>query len=86
MEQPELIQLMERWQQAEPAHYKTRIKTLCDQQNIKTRHIVEVLDIKRPKAVSFINPLHPGRIEFYDAVRLAELLLKVKVEIFLEEF
>jgi hypothetical protein len=84
MEQQELIQLMERWQQAEPAHYKTKIKTLCDQQDIKPRHLVELFNITRSKAVSLINPLHPGRIEFYDAVRLAELL-KVKVENFLEE-
>jgi len=83
-EQQKVLILMERWQQAEPAHYKARIKTLCDQQNIKPRHLVELLSIKRSKASSFTNPLHQGRIEFYDAVRLAELL-KVKVENFLEE-
>ena len=35
MNQKELIQLMEQWQETEPAIYKSNIKRLCDNKGIK---------------------------------------------------
>lgn len=84
MEQKELIQLMEQWQNVDPLIYKSNIKRLCDFKRVKPRHIVESLNITRNKAVSLCNPSHTGRIEFYDGLRLAELL-EVEIQNFLEK-
>lgn len=80
--QKEYIQLMKQWQDTEPVVYKTNIKRLCDIKGVKPRHIVDSLNITRNKAVSLINPSHKGKVEFYDALRLAELL-SIDVENFL---
>ena len=45
MNQKELIQLMEQWQEIEPAIYKSNIKRLCDNKGIKPRHIEESLQV-----------------------------------------
>lgn len=84
MNQAELIQLMERWQQTDPALYKANIKIICDSKGIKPRHIEEALQVSYNSARSYTNASHAARIEFLTGLKLAELL-DVKVEKFLEE-
>jgi len=82
MNQHELIQLMERWQQTEPAIYKVNIKVICDSKGIKPKQIEEGLQVPYNSARSYTNASHTARIEFITALKLAELL-GVKVEEFL---
>lgn len=84
MNQSELIKLMERWQNTDPAIYKTNIKVICDSKGIKPRQIEELLQVPYNTARSYTNASHVARIEFLKALKLAEVL-GVKVEKFLEE-
>ena len=84
MNQKELIQLMEQWQETEPSTYKTNIKRLCDQKNIKPKQIEETLKVNYNSARSYTNASHTARIEFLTALKLAEML-EVNVEEFLKK-
>lgn len=84
MNQKELIRLMERWQDMNPAIYKTNIKAVCDSKGIKPRQIEEALQVPYNTARSYTNASHSARIEFLTALKLAELL-SVQVEKFLKE-
>lgn len=83
MEQKELIELMEQWEQTEPIIYKANIKAICQLKGIKPRHIVKALQIPITTAKSFTNLSHKARIEFITALKLAELL-KENIKKFLE--
>lgn len=83
LNQKQLINLMEQWQQTNPAIYKTNIKRIADSKKIKPRHLEELLQINYHSARSYTNPSHIARIEFLTALKLAELL-EVKVTDFLE--
>lgn len=84
MNQKELIQLMEQWQEIEPAIYKSNIKRLCDEKNIKPKQIEEVLQVTYNSARSYTNSSHTARIEFLTALKLAEML-EINIEEFLKK-
>ncbi len=84
MNQKELIQLMEQWQEIEPAIYKLNIKRLCDNKGIKPRHIEESLQVTYNSARSYTNSSHTARIEFLTALKLAEML-EINIEEFLKK-
>jgi hypothetical protein len=83
MDQKYLIQLMEQWHHTDPALYKANIKRLCDDKDIKPRHIESALNVPNSAAKSYVSIKHLARIEFLTALKLAEML-EVKVENFLE--
>ena len=83
MNQVELIQLIEQWQQTNPAIYKANIKAICDNKGIKPKQIEEHLKVPYNSARSYTNAVHTARIEFLTALKLAELL-GVKVEKFMK--
>lgn len=83
MNQKELIQLMEQWQDTEPVIYKAKIKHLCDNKGIKPRQIETALNVSYNAARSYTNASHTARIEFLTALKLAELL-NVEVKDFLK--
>ena len=79
-----MIQLIETWNNTEPSTYKTNIKRLCDEKNIKPKQIEEVLQVTYNSARSYTNASHTARIEFLTALKLAEML-EVNVEEFLKK-
>jgi len=81
--QKELIELIEKWNNTNPALYKTNIKCLCDEKGIKPKQIQEKLQINYNSARSYTNPAHTARIEFLTALKLAEML-NVNIEKFLK--
>lgn len=81
--QKELIQLIEKWESADPIIYKTNIKNICEQQNKTSRDIEAYFNISFNTVRSFLNPSHPARIPFLMGLKLAELL-ETKIENFLE--
>jgi len=83
MNQAELIQLMEQWQQTNPAIYKANIKVICDSKGIKPKQLAEDLQIPYNTARSYTYAVHTARIEFLTALKLAEYL-GVKVEEFMK--
>lgn len=83
MNQKELIQLIEQWNDTEPAIYKTNIKIMSDLKGIRPRHIKEGLNISDSMTRSFLNVSHKARIEFLMALKLAEFL-KCDVKDFLK--
>lgn len=83
LNQKQLINLIEQWQQTNPAIYKTNIKKIADSQNIKPKKLEELLQVSYHAARSYTNPSHIARIEFITALKLAELL-GVMVTDFLE--
>jgi transcriptional regulator with XRE-family HTH domain len=82
--QKELIQLIEIWNNIYPMTYKTNIKRLCDEKNIKPKQIAEVLQVTYNSARSYTNASHTARIEFLTALKIAEML-EVNIEEFLEK-
>jgi plasmid maintenance system antidote protein VapI len=74
MEQKEILELIEQWEQTDPVVYKANIKAICHLKGIKPRHIVEAMQIPLTTAKSFTNASHKARIEFKTALQLAELL------------
>ena len=83
LNQQKLIELIEQWQNTNPAIYKTNIKKIADSQNIKPRQLERLLQVSYHAARSYTNPAHIARIEFITALKLAELL-GVKVADFLK--
>lgn len=83
MNQKELIQLIEQWENTSPALYKVNIKTIADQKGIKPKDIETALQVTYNSARSYTNASHTARIEFLTALKLAELL-QVNIEKFLE--
>ncbi len=84
LNQQQLIELIEQWQQTDPAIYKTNIKRIADSQNIKPRQIEELMQVNYHTARSYTNASHPARIEFITALKLANML-GVTVEDFLKK-
>lgn len=82
--QKELIQLIEIWNGTESAIYKTNIKRLCDEKNIKPKQIEETLQVTYNSARSYTNASHAARIKFLTALKLAEIL-EVNIEEFLKK-
>jgi hypothetical protein len=74
MNQKELIELIEQWQQTDPQIYKTNIKAICFKKGIKPRHIISGLNISDAMSRSILNASHKARIEFITALKLAEFL------------
>lgn len=81
--QKELIQLIETWNNTYPMTYKTNIKRLCDEKNIKPKQIEKTLKVNYNSARSYTNVTHLARIEFLTALKLAEML-ETNVEEFLK--
>ena len=81
--QRELIQLIENWNNIDPALYKSNIKKLCDKKGIKPKQIQEKLQVNYNSARSYTNASHTARIEFLTALKLAEML-ETNVEEFLK--
>lgn len=84
MNKKDLIELIERWNNATPALYKTNIKRLAHIKGIKPKDIGASLNVPITTAKSYTYVGHPARIEFLTALKLAELL-DVQVQEFLEE-
>lgn len=74
MEQKELLQLIEQWEQTDPIIYKANIKRISYLKGVKPRHIVKALNIPVTTAKSYTSLTHKARIEFRTALQLAELL------------
>jgi len=83
VEQKELLQLIQQWEQTDPTIYKASIKRISHLKGIKPRHIVEALQIPISTVKSFTNVSHKARIEFKTALQLAELL-QVDLKAFLK--
>lgn len=83
LDQQQLIELMEQWHNTDPAIYKTNIKKIADSQNIKPRQIEKMMQVNYHTARSYTNTVHPARIEFITALKLANML-GVSVQDFLE--
>lgn len=84
LNQKQLINLMEKWQQTSPAIYKTNLKRICDSKNIKPRQLEKLMQVNYNTARSYTNSVHPARIEFITALKLANML-NVNVTDFLED-
>jgi DNA-binding Xre family transcriptional regulator len=74
MNQSEIINLIDQWQQTDPQIYKTNIKAICFKKGIKPRHLKEGLNISDAMTRSILNASHKARIEFINALKLAEFL------------
>lgn len=74
MEQKELLQLIEQWEQTDPIIYKANIKRISYFKGVKPRHIVKALNVPVTTAKSYTSLTHKARIEFRTALQLAELL------------
>lgn len=83
MNQAELIELMEKWQETDPALYKQNIRKLCEERKIYPAKLAKLLGIKYSTAKSYFYQNHPSKIEFLTALKIAELL-KVDVREFLK--
>jgi hypothetical protein len=74
LNQQQLIQLIEQWQQTNPSIYKTNLKRICDSKNIKPRQLEKLMQVNYNTARSYTNAVHPARIEFITALKLANML------------
>jgi hypothetical protein len=74
MNQHELIQLIEQWENTSPALYKANIKAIADQKGIRPRYIKEALKLSDSMTRSILNVSHKARIEFLTALKLAEYM------------
>lgn len=83
MNQKELINLIECWNNTPPALYKANIRRLASLKGIKPKDIESALNVPNSTAKSYTNVGHPARIEFLTALKLAKLL-GVEIKKFLE--